>query len=249
MTPQPLSDAEFDRLSDSLKRFGSKRAMNLEELDGFLAALVCGPNEVPEGEYLPRIWEDELVKEDAFAAQPLLKECRSLITRHRDFILQTLESGDVFMPLVFENEDGIYPGNDWAIGFLHGMELRRKKWATLLEDEEQGGSLLPIFTLANEHNPDPTMRPYTEPVTAELREKLIIGLSCSLGHMGVGSTPLGHQAAFRDCGGSARPNEQPSDPLSGSACAERRVVCLAVSADAKPWLRPVSGSPAPEAAR
>jgi uncharacterized protein len=180
MTPQPLSDAEFDRLSDSLKRFGSKRAMNLEELDGFLAALVCGPNEVPEGEYLPRIWEDELVKEDAFAAQPLLKECRSLITRHRDFILQTLESGDVFMPLVFENEDGIYPGNDWAIGFLHGMELRRKKWATLLEDEEQGGSLLPIFTLANEHNPDPTMRPYTEPVTAELREKLIIGLAAGV---------------------------------------------------------------------
>jgi hypothetical protein len=35
----------------------------------------------------------------------------------------------------------------------------------------------------------------------------------------------------------------------GSACAERRVVCLAVSADAKPWLRPVSSFPAPEAAR
>jgi uncharacterized protein len=54
--PQPLSDAEFDRLSSSLKRYGSKRATNLEQLDGFLSALVCGPEEVPTTEYLPEIW-------------------------------------------------------------------------------------------------------------------------------------------------------------------------------------------------
>ena len=38
-------------------------------------------------------------------------------------------------------------------------------------------------------------------------------------------------------------------PVPGSACADHRVVCLAVSADAKPWPRPVSGFPAPAAAR
>jgi hypothetical protein len=35
LKPQPLSDAEFDRLEEILKRFGDKRAMNLEQLDGF----------------------------------------------------------------------------------------------------------------------------------------------------------------------------------------------------------------------
>jgi hypothetical protein len=33
--PQPLTDAELERLSAVLKRFGDKRAMNLEQLDGF----------------------------------------------------------------------------------------------------------------------------------------------------------------------------------------------------------------------
>jgi hypothetical protein len=42
--PHPLSDAEFERLDEVLKRFGDKRAMNLEQLDGFFAALICGPN-------------------------------------------------------------------------------------------------------------------------------------------------------------------------------------------------------------
>ena len=42
MTPQPLSEADFDSLSEALERLGG-RAMNLEQLDGFLASLVCGP--------------------------------------------------------------------------------------------------------------------------------------------------------------------------------------------------------------
>ena len=45
--PQPLTDVELDRLSEVLKRFSDKRAMNLEQLDGFLSALICCPDLVP----------------------------------------------------------------------------------------------------------------------------------------------------------------------------------------------------------
>jgi uncharacterized protein len=180
VTPQPLLDAEFDRLSSSLKRYGSKHVKNLEQLDGFLSALVCGPDEVPMREFLPEIWADDIVKEDALADQPLLQECVSLIARHRDFILRTLESRNVFTPLLLGNGDGVYPANDWAIGFLYGMGSRKKEWAVLLNDQEHGGSLVPIFALANEHSPDPAMRPYTKPVTAELRQKLIVGIAAGV---------------------------------------------------------------------
>jgi Uncharacterised protein family (UPF0149) len=56
VTPQSLSDAELERVREILDRFGDKRAMNLEQIDGFLAALVCGPEDIPESEYLPEIW-------------------------------------------------------------------------------------------------------------------------------------------------------------------------------------------------
>jgi uncharacterized protein len=158
---QPLSDLEFDRLGDSLSRFSGNHSMNLERLDGFLAALVCGPDDVPRTEYLSKMLADDTIKEDASASQ--LRECLALITRHQDFIYHTLESGNVFTPLLIENEDGTYPANDWAIGFFEGVELRRNKWAALFDDEEHGGLLVPILALANEHSPDPTMRPYTEP--------------------------------------------------------------------------------------
>jgi uncharacterized protein len=100
--------------------------------------------------------------------------------RHWNVIADTLHSGEVFLPLLLEDENGITPANDWANGFLRGMEFHKEQWAALLADEEHGGWLVPIFALANEHSPDPTMRPYKEPVSAERREKLIVGAAAGV---------------------------------------------------------------------
>jgi uncharacterized protein len=180
MKPQPLTDAETERLSAVLERFGDKRSMNLEQLDGFLAALVCYPDNVPPSEYLPEIWGDGIVLEDAFAAQPIFQDFLTLIVRHWNVIVDTLRSGDVYLPLLLSGENGITHANDWANGFLRGMELRKEDWAALLDDEEHGGSLVPILALAHEHHPDPEMRPYKEPISAEQREKLIIGAAAGV---------------------------------------------------------------------
>jgi hypothetical protein len=39
---EPLTDAELDRLGDFLKSCKGGRAMNVEALDGFFAALMLG---------------------------------------------------------------------------------------------------------------------------------------------------------------------------------------------------------------
>lgn len=54
------------------------------------------------------------------------------------------------------------------------MALRRADWGELLKDEDEGGWIIPIFALAHEHDPDPAMRPYQEPMSAERREDLIV---------------------------------------------------------------------------
>jgi len=54
VTLQPLSEAEFDSLSEALERLGG-RAMNLKQLDGFLASLVCSPEEVSQVESLREV--------------------------------------------------------------------------------------------------------------------------------------------------------------------------------------------------
>jgi uncharacterized protein len=142
VNPQPLTDTELDKLADVLKRFGDKRAVNLETMDGFFAALICGPKTVPPSEYLPEIWGGDMVNEPAFVTKPILQEFLSLIMRHWNSICQTLQSGGVFLPLLLDDGNGVARANDWANGFMRGMEMRRAGWATLMDDEEYAGSLL-----------------------------------------------------------------------------------------------------------
>ena len=180
MKPEPLTDAEFDRLSGVLGRFDNKRPMNLEQLDGFFAALICGPVNVPPSEYLPMILGDDMVLEDTFDGQTVLQDFLSLIMRYWNVIVDTLQSDEVYLPLLLQDENGISHANDWANGFLRGMELRKAEWAALLNDEEHGGWLVPILALAHEHDPDPEVRPYKEPITAEARENLIVGAAAGV---------------------------------------------------------------------
>ena len=91
---------------------------------------------------------DDMILEDTINAQPVLQDFLSLIMRHWNVIVDTLQSGEVFLPLLLEDENGISRANDWAGGFLRGMELRRTEWASFLDDKEHGGWLVPIFALA-----------------------------------------------------------------------------------------------------
>ena len=178
MNSEPLVEAELDQLGDLLARFGGQAGINPEELDGFFAALICGPSNVLPSEYLPEILRGGVV--DAMSTQSALQELISLVTRHWNTICNTLQSGDVFTPLLLEDAKGNAHGNDWASGFMRGMDLRMEDWLPLLKDEEHAGPLVPIFALAHEHDPDPAMRPYKEPISAEMRERLIVGVAAGV---------------------------------------------------------------------
>jgi uncharacterized protein len=57
---EPLTDAELGRLGDFLKSCKGGRAMNVEHLDGFFAALIAGPETVMPSEYYREVFGGEL---------------------------------------------------------------------------------------------------------------------------------------------------------------------------------------------
>ena len=67
-TPTLLSDAHLDRLQELLEASGSGNAMNMERLDGFLSALITGPDLVMPSEYLPLVWGGGSADESSFAS-------------------------------------------------------------------------------------------------------------------------------------------------------------------------------------
>jgi uncharacterized protein len=82
------------------------------------------------------------------------------------------------VPLLLENENGAAHGNDWAQGFMCGMHMRHEGWAELVNDEENGGWVIPMMMLCHEHDEDPEMRP--NPISAEKREEVIVHMAAGL---------------------------------------------------------------------
>ena len=75
MKSEPLTDAEFERLSGifGVALTTSSRCNLCKQLDGFLAALICGPEIVRPSEYLPVISGSDMVLDDPSVHSPYCK--------------------------------------------------------------------------------------------------------------------------------------------------------------------------------
>lgn len=175
---KPLSESEFDRLGSFLAACKGGNAMSVEELDGFFAALIAGPELVPPSEYYPEVFGGDLADVCQFESLEDAQEVFGLMMRHWNAIASTLSRGDGYEPVLVENESGAAHANDWADGFMRGMQLCREGWARLLHDDKDGGCLIPVLMLYHEHDPDPATR--TNPISPKQREELIVGLAAGL---------------------------------------------------------------------
>jgi uncharacterized protein len=164
---EPLSDTELDRLGDFLKSCKGGKAMNVETLDGFFAALIAGPETVMPSGYYPEVFGGEMSDACEFCSLDEANEILGLMMRHWNDIAGTLFKGEAYVPLLLEDEDGMAHGNDWGRGVMRGMDMRHDGWAELVNDEEHGGCLIPMMMLCHEHDEDPEMRP--KPISPEKR--------------------------------------------------------------------------------
>ncbi len=134
----PLSEAEIDRLDDFLISDSvPEEAMDLSMMDGFITALVSGPNLMMPSSMLKWIWDSEH-GEDAptFANAAESASIITLIMRHWNDINDTLNRApDEYEPLIQEREaDGrtIPIIDSWCCGYYKGIALDRDMWSPLL---------------------------------------------------------------------------------------------------------------------
>lgn len=178
-----FEDPDTEVLEELLDQLWEDGAMDLEELDGFFAALHCCPVLVPATEFLPEILGDASDNKELFPTPETAELFFGLIMHHWNSVAEAFHSETFFEPLLLEDEDGKFFGNNWTYGFMRGMDMRKESWGDLFHDEDKFAWLIPILALAHEDDPDLEMRSYQEPVSDELREKLIAGVSAMVTHL------------------------------------------------------------------
>jgi len=183
MSDACLAEAELDRLAELLAAVSGGKGMNLEEADGYLAALLCTPTLVPMGEYLPPLFGAETMDELVFDDQAQAQEAIALLMRHRNFIASSLvrsltDREAVYDLLLLDDGAGVVRANDWARAFLRGIAWDRAAWAGLMGNAQHGGAVLPMLALAHENDPDPELR-HTVPDESK-RDELITYMTVGL---------------------------------------------------------------------
>jgi len=101
-------------------------------LDGFLAALIAGPEIVMPSEYYPEVFGGEMSETCEFASLDEANEILGLMMRHWNTIAAALNKDEVYGPILLQDENGVAHGNDWAHGFMRGMGMRHDGCAALV---------------------------------------------------------------------------------------------------------------------
>jgi len=157
----PLSEEELDDLSMFLDSLPSPTAMNIEELDGFLCAIIVGPELVRPVEALPVIFgatAEEQAQQPVFETPEEAERIIALLMRQWQTIARTLADEQIYLPVLLIKEGNDARGNDWARGFLDGIDMRWDAWQRMLNNEKDAELLMPVIALGHENHPDETLR-------------------------------------------------------------------------------------------
>jgi uncharacterized protein len=152
---QALSEGELSELEGYLGSEALPEAcMDLEMLDGFLAAVVVGPEAIAPSEWLPFAlgFLDEGDEEPVFRDEREGERILQLVMRYYNSIAIVLqEVPDSYAPLFYEgedDEDDLPVGMLWAEGFLAGVAMRQDAWQPLVDDDEATELSMPVLALA-----------------------------------------------------------------------------------------------------
>ncbi len=155
---RPLSDDELNELDDLLAELPADETMNIEALDGYLAALLLAPKPLPSlpgADWLPAIWGGDREPEPApFSSGKQRKKAVMLVLRHLHSIATAwTQHPDGWEPIFSQatDEEGqdYTDAEDWSAGFLAAVELAPDDWAPWFEGGETEEWLAPIVALGS----------------------------------------------------------------------------------------------------
>lgn len=184
---EPLNDAEWDRLEAILHALGERAEVDLEGLDGLIAAFACGPRSLMPSRILPLAFKGGEIPE--FASEADAQEFFSLAFRRgneysRFFGLEKdrITVDNLVLPTIFNvseaeaalarewtppagadtaiHRPGRWPGQAWARGFMRVLREYDALWKPLDEAEDGEPTLTPLLMLDLGFNPDRLELPF-----------------------------------------------------------------------------------------
>jgi uncharacterized protein len=135
----PLTDREIKELDAFLRaEDGLENAMDVSTFDGFICAVLSGPNTIMPSEWMRWVWDQEEGEQPPdFASEKQAQRILSLLIGHANVIAFTLTHGPQhYEPLFWERkvEGRTVPiVDEWCCGYVKGIALDPLGWQPLID--------------------------------------------------------------------------------------------------------------------
>ena len=139
-TDHALDEAEFDALEAMLVSDAVPAdCMNLEMLDGYLAAIACAPMPIPVERWMPGVWSaDE--EGMSFGSGSAMQQAIALVLRYHNEVVTSLLAEEGWEPFCYapdeDDDDAPAIADEWAAGFDQGLECWPEEWDEGLSEDQ-----------------------------------------------------------------------------------------------------------------
>lgn len=151
----PLTNAEISHLENLLASPAfKKQAMGLDEIQGFLCAVISGPERVKPEHWLPAV-----LGNPEYESSEQAEAVKELLLRFHAEILADLTAGEslgLVLNLADASNaatDGEYDYSAWCQAYLDGVEFSTAPWIEAGDENEINELLFSISLLAGEIDP------------------------------------------------------------------------------------------------
>ena len=146
MPTDPITEDDILFIDDMLMKYGSEDdddepMLNFSEIDGFLTALVSGPEAVMPSQWLPEIWGGPEIM-PKWKSEEEAQRFMTLLIQHMNCISTILtEVPEHYEPMFYirdlDDEDReVMIVDEWCLGYMRGIWVSSAKWDGLPEDME-----------------------------------------------------------------------------------------------------------------
>ncbi|THF66470.1 UPF0149 family protein [Pseudothauera nasutitermitis] len=145
-----LSDDEFEALEELLVSDAvPEDCMDLEMLDGFLAAVVVSPVPMEPVAWLPAVWSAH-GEEISFGSGRQVQQAIRLVLRYHNELAVSIGEEEGWEPFCFAAGEGdtLAIGEEWMAGFTQGLELWPEDWEAGVPAEQAGAVREEIAAMA-----------------------------------------------------------------------------------------------------
>lgn len=142
-----MSNDDFKFIDDMLEKYGQDDAvLDVSELDGFLTAVVSGPDMIPPSVWMPAIWGGE-EQSPEWESEAECRRFMTLIMGHMNAIVDMLMSNDTnafeaIFKINAHSDEEIIIAEEWCFGYLRGVDLG--KWPKMTGEAQQALELIEL---------------------------------------------------------------------------------------------------------